>query len=66
MDVFHFADRGKLKYVQHTIDTYSGFQWASAVSSEKTDSVNTHLLQVMAILEIPLQIKTGNVLAYVS
>ena len=23
MDVFHFAEFGKLKYVHHTIDTYS-------------------------------------------
>ncbi|KAL6032102.1 hypothetical protein STEG23_033054 [Scotinomys teguina] len=35
MDVFHFAEFGKLKYVHHTIDTYSGFQWATALSSEK-------------------------------
>ncbi|KAL6030018.1 hypothetical protein STEG23_006786 [Scotinomys teguina] len=26
MDVFHFAEFGKLKYVHHAIDTYSGFQ----------------------------------------
>ena len=37
MDVFHFAEFGKLKFVHHTIDTYSGFQWASALSSKKTD-----------------------------
>ena len=39
MDVFHFADFGKLKYVHHNIDTYSGFQWATALSSEKAYSV---------------------------
>ncbi|KAL6059743.1 hypothetical protein STEG23_009665, partial [Scotinomys teguina] len=48
MDVFHFAEFGKLKYVHHTIDTYSGFQWATALSSEKADSIITHLLEVMA------------------
>ena len=66
MDVFHFAEFGKLKYVHHTIDTYSGFQWATALSSEKADSVITHLLEVMAIMGIPAQIKTDNGPAYVS
>ena len=60
MDVFHFVEFGKLKYVHHTIDTYSGFQWATALSSEKADLVITHLLEVMAIMGIPVQIKTDN------
>ena len=29
IDVFYFIDFGKLKYVHHTIDIYSGFQWAA-------------------------------------
>ncbi|KAL6085603.1 hypothetical protein STEG23_025074 [Scotinomys teguina] len=66
MDVFHFAEFGKLKYVHHTIDTYSEFQWATALSSEKADSVITHLLEVMGIMGIPAQIKTDNAPAYVS
>ncbi|ERE69715.1 sorting nexin-6-like protein [Cricetulus griseus] len=45
MDVFHFAEFGNLKYVHHTIDTFSGFQWATALNSEKADSVITHLLE---------------------
>ena len=57
MDVFHFAEFGKLKYVHHIIDTYSGFLWATALSSEKTDSVITYLLEVMDIMGIPAQIK---------
>ena len=57
---------GKLKYVYHTIDTYSGFQWTTALSSEKADSVITHLLKVMAIMGIPAQIKTDNDPTYVS
>jgi len=39
MNVFHFTEFGKLKYVHHTTDTYSGFQWATALVSEKADSV---------------------------
>ena len=66
MDVFHFAEFGKLKYVHHTIGTYSGFQWATALSSEKTDSVITHLLEDMAIMGIPAQIKIDNGPAQVS
>ena len=66
MDVFHFAEFGKLRYVHHTIYTYLGFQWATALSSEKTYSVITHLLEVMAIMCIPAQIKTNNGLAYIS
>ena len=66
IDVFYFAEFGKLKYVHHTIDTYSGFLWATALSSEKADSVITHLLEVMAIMDIPAQIKTDNGPAYVS
>ena len=54
MDVFHFTGFGNLRYVHHTIDTLSGFQWATALSSEKADSVITHLLEVMAILGIPV------------
>ena len=50
MDVFHFREVGKLKYVHHTIDTYSGFQWATTFSSEKAHSVITHLLEVIAIM----------------
>ena len=41
---------------------YSGFQWATTLSSEKPDSLITHLLVVMAI--ITAQIKTDNDLAY--
>ena len=66
MDVFHFMEFGKLKYVHHTIDTYSGFQWATALSSEKADLVRIHLIEVMAIMGIPVQIKTDNGPAYVS
>lgn len=41
----------------HTTDTYSGFQWATALSSEKAESVITRLLEVMAN---KVQIKTDN------
>lgn len=45
-------------FLHHTIDIYSEFQWATALSPEKTDSVITHLLEVMATAGIVIQIKT--------
>ena len=60
MDMFHFAERIKLKYVHHTVVTYSRIQWATALSSEKADSVITYLLDVMAIVGIHVQIKTNS------
>lgn len=56
----------KIKNNDHTIDTYSRFQWASALSSERADSISPHLLETMAAMGIPTQIKTDNVSAYVS
>ena len=66
MVMFHFVDFGKLKYVHHTMDTYSGFQWEIDLSSEKADSVITHLLEIMAIMGILAQINTDNDPAYAS
>ena len=45
---------------------YSGFQWATASSSGKADCIITHLLEIMAIVGIPAQMKTDNTPAYVS
>ena len=66
MDVVFISSFGKQKYVHHTIDTYSHFQWATALSSEKADSVITHLLFCFAIMGIPIELKTDNAPAYQS
>jgi hypothetical protein len=66
MYVFHFTDFGKRKFFHNTSDTHSEFQWATAVSSEKTDSINTHLLEVIAIMGVLVQIKTENAAIYIS
>ena len=58
MNVPHSTEFRKLKVVPHTIKTYSGFQLTTALSTESTDLVTTHLLEVMAIMGIPVQIKT--------
>jgi hypothetical protein len=64
--VFHFAEFGKQRRIHHTIDIVSGFQWATALSSEKTDCIITHLMEIMAIMGITAQIKTDNAPTYVS
>ena len=58
MTVFHFAEFGKPKFVHHTIDPYSGFQWASALSSAQAGSVVIHLLEAMAAAGMPVQTMT--------
>ena len=45
---------------------YSEFQWATALSSGKADSVITHLLEVMAVMGILVHIKTVNAPASIS
>ena len=44
------------------IDTYSGFKWTTTLASEKADFVITYLLEVMATMGIPTQIKMDKVL----
>ena len=39
---------------------------ATALNSERADSVSIHLLEIMAIIGLPLWIKTDNTCAYVS
>ena len=66
MDMVFVVEFEKLKHVLHTIDTYSGFQWAMALSLQKNVLVITHLLEVMTIMGIPAQIKINNPPAYSS
>lgn len=53
-------------FIYHLIDICSEFQWAFALSSEKGDSVISHLLKIMAILEMPLQTENNDVSTYIS
>jgi hypothetical protein len=56
--MFHFV-----RYLQNSIHVYSGFQWATALTSEKGDSITKHFLEIMAIMVISTEIKSGNALA---
>jgi hypothetical protein len=49
--------------MHHTVDSYSGFQYAFAWSSEKGDS--EHLLEIMSILEMSLMVGADSTPAYV-
>lgn len=40
------------------------FQWETALSSEKADSLITYLSEVMAIEGIPIHINTDDAIAY--
>jgi hypothetical protein len=59
--MFHFVKFGGLRYVHlsvhQTVDVYSEYPWDFALNSEKADSEIAHLLEVIAILEMPLLIK---------
>lgn len=66
IDMFYFAEFGKLNYMHQIINTYSGLQWTTALASEKDDSIISHLLEVMIIMKIFIQIKTDNAPTYVS
>lgn len=66
MYVFYLTEFGKLKCVLYTVDTYSRFQRATALTTEKADTIVTYLLEVMAIMGMPRQSKTDDATAYVS
>ncbi|KFR06524.1 hypothetical protein N306_05127, partial [Opisthocomus hoazin] len=66
MDVMHFSEFGRLKYVHVTIDTFSKMIWATALPGEKAQHVCKHLLSCFAVQGVPEEIKTDNGPAYVS
>lgn len=53
MDPFHFAEFRIQRCIHHTNEIYSGFQWTTAVSSEKADCAITYLLEIIAIMGMP-------------
>lgn len=55
MDVILSTEFGKLEHVQQTIDMHLGFQWVTIFTFEKADSVITHVLEIMAIIGLPIK-----------
>ena len=64
MDVTHFSEFGKLKYVHVSIDTCSGIVYASPMAGEKASHVIHHCLEAGAAWGKPQQLKTDNGPAY--
>lgn len=66
MDVTHFPSFGRQQYIHVTVDTFSKFIWATALTGETANHVIQHLLECFAIMGIPTTIKTDNAPAYSS
>ena len=60
MDVTHYAEFGKLKYIHVCIDTCSGFLFASLHTGEASRNVIDHCLQAFNAMGLPKLIKTDN------
>lgn len=64
MDVTHYSEFGKLKYIHVCIDTCSGFIFASLHVGEASRNVIDHCLQAFNVMGLPKLIKTDNGPAY--
>lgn len=60
MDVTHVPEFGNLKYLHVTIDTFSGFIFASLHTGEASKNVIAHVLNCFSVLGKPRSIKTDN------
>jgi transposase InsO family protein len=50
MDVTHIPEFGKLKYLQVTLDTFSGFIFASLHTGEASKNVIAHVLTCLSVM----------------
>ena len=66
MDVTHVPSFGKLRFVHATVDTFSGFIFASFHMGEATKDLISHLLYVFSVMGQPKMIKTDNGPGYTS
>jgi transposase InsO family protein len=64
MDVTHYVEFGKLKYIHVCIDTCSGFLFASLHMGEDSRNVIEHCLQAFNAMGLPTLIKTDNEPSY--
>ena len=62
----HISDFRKIKYAHVTIDTFSGFLVATALTGEATKNVINYCLHYFSVLGVPNQIKTDNGTGYYS
>lgn len=66
MDVTHFSEFGKLKYIHVSVDTCSGLMHATPLAGEKARNVITHCLETWAAWGKPKTLKTDNGPGYTS
>jgi transposase InsO family protein len=66
MDVTHYAEFGKLKYIHVCIDTCSGFLFASLHTGEASKNVIDYCPQAFNDMGLPKLIKTDNGPSYSS
>ena len=66
MDVTHFLEFGKLKYIHVSIDTASGIIFASLQTGEKARQVIAHCFEAWGAWGQPKELKTDNGPAYTS
>jgi transposase InsO family protein len=66
MDVTHVPSFGQQCYVHVSVDTYSGYIYASVSTSEDTKHVIAHCLAAFAAMGKPQKLKIDSVLAYTS
>ena len=66
MDITHYAEFGKLKYIHVCIDTCSGFLFASLHTGEASKNVIDHCLQAFNAMGLPKLIKPDNRPSYSS
>jgi hypothetical protein len=66
MEVAHYAEFGKLRYIHVCIDTCSGFLFASLHTDESSKNLNDHCLQAFNVMGFPKLIKTDNGPSYSS
>jgi transposase InsO family protein len=64
IDVTHYVEFGKLKYIHVCIDTCSGFLFASLRTGEASRNVIDHCLQAFKAIGLPKVIKTDNESSY--
>lgn len=66
MDVTHVPQFSCFAYVPISVDTYSGFIWATPLSGESPAHVIHHLSEAFATMGLPQNLKTDNGLGYTS
>jgi len=66
IDVTHFLEFGKLKYIHVSIDTASGIIFASLQTGEKARQVIAHCFEAWGAWGQPKELKTDNGPAYTS